>query len=132
MTRYLSLAEVLELHRQIIESTGGSSGLRDLGGLQSALAQPQMTFDGVDLYPTLAEKAAALGFSIIQNHPFIDGNKRAGHAAMATFLILNGHDLVGTVDELEAVILSVASGQMDREEWTIWVRGHMQPRNGKQ
>jgi len=131
MTRYLSLAEVLELHRQIIESTGGSSGLRDLGGLQSALAQPQMTFAGVDLYPTLAEKTAALGFSIIQNHPFIDGNKRAGHAAMATFLILNGHDLVGTVDELEAVILSVASGQRDREEWTIWVRGHTQPRNGK-
>ena len=75
MTRYLSLAEVLELHQQIIESVGGSSGLRDVGGLQSALAQPQMTFAGVDLYPTLAEKAAALGFSIIQNHPSMGINE---------------------------------------------------------
>jgi death on curing protein len=131
MIRYLTLAEVLELHRRIIETSGGSYGLRDLGMVQSALAQPQMTFGGSDLYPTLTEKAAALSFSIIKNHPFVDGNKRVGHAAMATFLMLNGCDLIGTVDEQVAVILSVASGEMSRDEWASWVQNHTVPRNGK-
>lgn len=88
--RYISLSEVLELHRRIIEESGGSTGVRDLGGLESAIAQPRMTFGGRDLYPTLIEKAAALCFSLVQNHPFIDGNKRVGHAAMEVMLILNG------------------------------------------
>jgi death on curing protein len=131
MIRYLTLAELLQLHRRVIEMSGGSHGMRDIGLIQSALAQPQMTFGGVDLYPTLPEKAAALSFSIIKNHPFVDGNKRAGHAAMATFLMLNGCDLIGPVDEQEAVILAVASGEMNREEWTSWVQGHMVPRDGK-
>ena len=91
--RYISLSEVLELHRRIIEESGGSTGLRDLGGLESAIAQPHMTFGGRDLYPTLIEKAAALCFSLVQNHPFIDGNKRVGHAAMEVMLILNGYDV---------------------------------------
>jgi death-on-curing protein len=90
-----------------------------------------MTFGGSDLYPTLVEKAAALSFSIIKNHPFVDGNKRAGHATMATFLMLNGCDLIGTVHEQESVILSVASGQLGREGWTAWVQSHTVPRNGR-
>ena len=88
--RWLSLAEVLELHRCLIEQSGGMPGLRDLGLLESSLAQPHQSFGGVDLYPGLNAKAAALGFSLIQNHPFMDGNKRFGHAAMETTRVLNG------------------------------------------
>lgn len=80
--RWLSLAEVLELHRRLILQSGGSSGLRDLGLLEASLAQPNQTFGGIDLYQGLTAKAACLGFSLIQNHPFVDGNKRIGHAAM--------------------------------------------------
>lgn len=76
--RHLTLAEVLELHRLVITQTGGGQGLRDLGLLESAIAQPRQTFGGQDLYPDLPAKAAALGFSLIANHPFIDGNKRVG------------------------------------------------------
>jgi len=88
--RYLNLEELLELHRMVLRQSGGTPGLRDPNGLESALAQPRMTFGGEDLYPSLVEKAAALGFSLVMNHPFIDGNKRIGHAAMETFLVLNG------------------------------------------
>jgi death-on-curing protein len=83
--RYLTLAELLEFHHRIIEQSGGADGIRDLGLAESALAQPHMSFGGVDLYPTLTEKAAALCFSLVMNHPFVDGNKRIGHAAMETF-----------------------------------------------
>ena len=78
--RYLTLAEVFALHRQLVEQTRGSQAVRDLAGLTSAVAQPRMTFEGRDLYPSLEEKAAALCLSLIQNHPFVDGNKRVGHA----------------------------------------------------
>ena len=88
--RYLALAEVVELHRRLLDATGGVRGIRDLGALESAVAQPKMTFAGLELYPTLVEKAASLGFSLVGNHPFVDGNKRVGHAAMETFLVLNG------------------------------------------
>ena len=82
MIRYLSLEEVLELHRLALQQTGGLDGVRDLGGLESAIVQPQMTFGGQDLYPCLPTKATALGFSLVCNHPFLDGNKRVGHLAM--------------------------------------------------
>ena len=84
--RYLSLGEVLELHRLVVEQAGGAAGLRDLGALESAVAQPRATFGGADLYPTLAAKAAALGYSLALNHAFVDGNKRVAHAALETFL----------------------------------------------
>jgi death-on-curing protein len=124
--RYLTLSEVLELHRQIIGQSGGAMGLRNLGGLESAIAQPRMTFDGSDLYPTIAEKASALGYSLIQNHPFIDGNKRTGHAAMEVFLVLNSFEIQATVDEQEQVILQVASGDLERDNFTIWIQEHLQ------
>lgn len=125
--RYLTLGEVLELHRRIIESSGGADGLHDLGALQSALAQPAATYGGQDLYPSLPEKAAALGFSLIQNHPFVDGNKRVGHAAMETFLVLNGAELDSTVDEAERTILDVAASRLKREAFAEWVRHHTRP-----
>lgn len=89
MTRYLSLGEVVSPHRAIIAATGGADGVRDLGGLESALAQPKATFGGTDLHPTSVDKAAALCSSLALNHPFVDGNKRIAHAAMAVFLDLN-------------------------------------------
>jgi len=91
--RYLTLEQVMDLHRLVIAQFGGTNGLRDLNALESAIAQPAMTFDAVDLYPTAAAKAGALAHSLIQNHPFIDGNKRIGHAAMEVFLVLNGHEV---------------------------------------
>jgi death-on-curing protein len=129
MIRYLSLEELLELHRLVLEQSGGLNGVRDLGGLESSLAQPQMTFGGQELYPSLAEKAAALGFSLVCNHPFVDGNKRVGHAAMETFLVLNGWELEAGVDEQEQVILRLAASSMKRDEFTAWVRSHLQQRS---
>jgi death-on-curing protein len=128
MIRYLTLEEVLELHRLALEQSGGLDGVRDLGGLESALAQPQMAFGGQEFYPSLAEKAAALGFSLACNHPFVDGNKRVGHAAMETFLVLNGWELAAAVDEQEQVILRLAAGSLKREEFTVWVQSHLQSR----
>lgn len=125
MIRYLTLVEVLNLHRQIIEQSGGALGVRDLGALQSALSQPRMTFGGEDLYPMLVDKAAALGFSIIMNHPFVDGNKRTGHAAMETFLVLNGMEISASVDEQEQVILALASGNSGRESFVEWLKQHI-------
>jgi death-on-curing protein len=125
MIRYLTLEEVLELHRLALERSGGLGGVRDLNGLDSALAQPRMAFGGQDLYPSLAEKAAALGFSLVCNHPFVDGNKRAGHAAMETFLVLNGLEFVAGVDEQEQVILGVAAGTLKRDQFTAWVQSHL-------
>ena len=85
-----------------------------------------MTFGGQELYPTLVDKAAALGFSLIQNHPFVDGNKRTGHAAMETFLVLNGYKIRGTVDEQVEVILHVAASEMGRDGFLDWLRQHIQ------
>jgi death-on-curing protein len=119
--RYLTKPEILEIHHQIITQTGGSFGVSNLGLLESAIAQPQMTFDGQELYPNLTEKAAALGFSLIKNHPFIDGNKRTGHAAMEVFLILNGYEINASVDEQEKIILQVASSELNRDDFTQWL-----------
>ncbi|WP_165230573.1 type II toxin-antitoxin system death-on-curing family toxin [Aquisphaera insulae] len=125
MTRYLTMDEVLELHRMVVEQSGGGSGVRDINGLDSALAQPRMTFGGADLYPTIVEKAAALGFSLVMNHPFVDGNKRIGHAAMETFLVMNGFEIVASIDEQERIVLDVAASRLGREAFTEWLRDHL-------
>jgi len=122
--RYLTLNEALAVHDQVMRQSGGAVGVLSLSALESALAQPRMTFGGADLYPTLVEKAAALGYSLIANHPFVDGNKRTGHAAMEVFLMVNGFDIQASVDEQEQVILQVAAGAMKREEFTEWLRAH--------
>ncbi|MEA5504805.1 type II toxin-antitoxin system death-on-curing family toxin [Halotia wernerae UHCC 0503] len=125
MIRYLVLFEVVELHRQIIEQSGGALGIRDLGALESALAQPRMTFGGEELYPTLVDKASAIGFSLFMNHSFIDGNKRIGHAAMEVFLVMNGLEIDASFDEQEVIILSLASGKLEREAFTQWLKNHV-------
>lgn len=126
--RWLRMAEVLELHQRLLDQTGGMPGLRDLGLLEAALALPRQTFAGVDLYLGVSAKAAALGFSLIQNHPFVDGNKRIGHAAMEIILMLNGLELTASVSEAEEAVLAVASGQMDRESLIQWVEDHQRER----
>jgi death-on-curing protein len=126
--RYLTLGEVLEIYGSVIEQSGGTYGIRDLGALLSALAQPRMTFGDQDLYPTVVEKAATLGFSIIQNHPFVDGNKRAGHAAMEVFLLLNGYEIDADVDEQERIVLGVAKSDLDRQAFTTWLGAHIAAR----
>jgi death-on-curing protein len=123
--RYLSLREILELHDKIIEVSGGARGIRDMRALESAINQPRLTFDQTDLYPDILTKAAALCFFLVMNHPFIDGNKRIGHAAMETFLILNGFEIEASVDEQERIILQLASGELNRETFTAWLNDHL-------
>jgi|SRR5205085_120568 len=123
--RYLTIEEVLSLHGKVIGLSGGSPGLRDRGALESAIAQPEMTFGGENLYPSIAEKAGALGHSLIQNHAFVDGNKRVGHAAVEVFLVLNGYEIDASTDEQEQVVLCVASGQMDRAAFSEWLKPHI-------
>lgn len=123
--RYLTLLEVLDLHRMILEQSGGMAGVRDLGALESAVAQPCMTFGGQDLYPNLADKASSLAFSLVMNHAFVDGNKRIGHAAMETFLVLNGWEVDATEDEQEQVFLQLAAGTLARESFTEWLKVHL-------
>src|SRR5438128_2116394 len=122
---YLTEAEVIDLHDRLIQQAGGASGLRDLGALQSSIIEPQMMFGGVELYPTLADKAATLAYLLVNNHPFVDGNKRTGHAAMETFLVANGYELIAGVDEQEAVFLQVAAGQMKKDAFTQWVQSRI-------
>ena len=126
---FLTLIEVLELHRKVIKQSGGAFGIRDIGLLESAIVQPRMTFGGEDLYPSLLEKAAALGFSIIMNHPFVDGNKRIGHAAMETFLVMNGMEIHTSVDEQERVVLTIAAGELGREAFVEWLQQTTMPFN---
>ena len=129
MTEYLTVAQVIDLHRRVIEEAGGSHGLRDAGSLASAVVQPAVTFGGMELYTDIAEKAAALGFSLILNHPFIDGNKRVGHASIDAFLEMNGFRLNCNIDEQESVILGVAAGTVDRDSFTAWIRAHISSTN---
>jgi len=124
--RSVTIAEILETYQRIMQQSGGLVAIRDFGALESALAQPYMTFGGNELYPSLAEKAAALGFSLIQNHPFADGNKRTGHAAMAMFLAINGYKIDASIDEQTEIILSVASGKLSRDGFTEWLSNHIQ------
>lgn len=127
MTRYLTIQEVLEIYHNVMEQSGGLVGVRDIGALESSLAQPQMVFGGQELYPDMVEKAAVLGFLLIQNHPFLDGNKRTGHAAMETFLVLNGLEITADLEEQVTIILQVAASQMKRDSFLEWVRANTRP-----
>ena len=121
MVQWLSVGEILELHRRVVERTGGATGVRDMGALESAAAQPRASFGGELLYPTLVEQVAALGHALIANHPFVDGNKRIGHAAMNVTLLLGGLDIEADVDEQEHAILAVASSTWTRADLTEWL-----------
>ena len=122
--QYLTVSEVIELYRQVMETSGGTVGILSIEALESAVGQPRATFDENELYPTIIEKAAALGFSLVMNHAFVDGNKRIGHYAMETFLVMNGYELDVSVDEQESIILQLASGKLSRDAFTDWTRKH--------
>jgi death-on-curing protein len=119
---YLSVAQVLELHRSLTHHFGGGTGLRDRGALESAVARPGMTFGGEDLYPDVAAKAAALMHSLVLNHPFVDGNKRVGVAAAELLAEYNGSVVNATDEELEILTLAVAEGKVEPEALAIWFR----------
>lgn len=116
--------KVLLLHQLMAEATGGGVGVRDNDLLESAIENAFLTFDGKELYPTKEEKAAQLGFSLISNHAFVDGNKRIGVYIMLSFLEINGIKIEATNDEVVDLGLSVASGKMDATEITHWIIRH--------
>ena len=117
--------EVLELHKLVIQEHGGSHGVRDEGLLESAIYMPYMTFDGIDLYPSIEEKAAQLCFGLVKNHPFIDGNKRVGTLCMLQLLRANRIKIICTELELQDCILSLAKGELSSEELTAWIKAHI-------
>jgi death-on-curing protein len=121
---FLALDEVLEIHRDQLARYGGAAGIRDLGLLQSALAQPQATFGGQFLHADLFEMAAAYLFHLVQNHPFVDGNKRVGAVAALVFLRMNDQDIHLTNIELASLVLSVAQGQADKAAIATFIRDH--------
>ena len=120
LTKY----QVLEIHKLLIKQTGGSYGVRDEGLLDSALNAPFQTFDGEYIYKTVQAKAARLGYFLIQNHPFIDGNKRVGVMVMLIFLEINGIEIVCTDEELIEIGLGLADGKMNDKSLSNWVIMH--------
>lgn len=117
-----SQEKVLLLHQLITEETGGDNGVRDYGLLDSALESVYQTFDGQELYPTKQEKGARLGYTLISNHAFVDGNKRIGMYVMLAFLQVNGIHIHPTNEEVARVGIAVAAGEMEYEELLEWVR----------
>jgi death-on-curing protein len=126
---YLEPEQVLFLHMRLVVETGGAQGVRDLGMLESAVARPKAMFNAQELYPTLFLKAAALLESLVNNHPFLDGNKRTGIAAAALFLLRNGYSLTASNSELEAFTLGVAQAQFDLSAMAEWLQFHCSPVN---
>ncbi len=128
--RYLSVVQVRALHELQIERFGGGAGLRDPGALEAAVMRPRASFGGEDLYPDVAAKAAALMHSLVQNHPFVDGNKRVGLHAMLVFLAENGVDLTTSARELIELTLAVATSRLGVEALAIWIRQRTTERDG--
>lgn len=124
--KVLSKRQILMLHSMLIAQSGGLDGLRDEGLLESAINTPLQTFAGQELYPTVLEKAARLGYGLIHNHPFLDGNKRIGTHAMLVFLDINNIALSYADDDLIAAILRIASGDMDESELLEWLKSHIE------
>ena len=120
----LSKQQILLLHSQLISETGGSDGLRDVGLLESAINSPFQQFENEDLYPTIHQNAARVCFGLVNNHPFIDGNKRIGAHVMLVFLALNGIELEYTQDDLSSTILKLASNEISYQQLTKWIINH--------
>ena len=120
----LTKEQILMLHNELIRETGDSGGLRDEGPLDSALNAPFQGFGDVDSFPSLQQKGARLGYGLICNHAFVDGNKRIGAHAMLLFLSLNGIELEYTQNELSDMILDVAAGNLRFEDMVKWIIKH--------
>lgn len=122
--KYLSPQNVIQIHFELVEETGGSQGLLDLGLLESAVFRPQTTFGGKDLYPNLIIKAAALVHSLLLNHVFVDGNKRTATISMIEFLILNGKIFKATNKEIVDFALWVENKKPTIEQIATWIKNH--------
>lgn len=122
--KYLGIEQVLVIHETLIERYGGSHGIHNRGLLESAVFRPQASAFGEDAYPALFEKCAVLGYSLIQNHPFSDGNKRAGFACMHLMLLINGYDLKSTSKEEIAITEDIASGNVHEPDLAEWLKKH--------
>ncbi len=122
--KWVSVESVIEIHKMVIDSTGGSQGVRSLGALESALNSPLTTFDGTDLYPNIVDKAAMLLNSITNNHPFIDGNKRIDFVVTATILEDNGYKTLFTQEEVASFMLQIAQGNVNQIEIKQWLEEH--------
>ncbi len=122
--KLLTKRQIILLHDQLIDETGGAHGIRDEGLLESAVLTPMQTFEGTELFPSVEEKAARLGYGLVKNHAFVDGNKRIGAHAMLVFLAVNGIRIEYTQKELSDIILQVASGEKDYTDLLLWLRSH--------
>ena len=127
--RRLSVEEIIYMHSEVVKATGGSDGIRDNGLLESAVNAPFQSFGGFDVYPAIYEKAARLGFSLAQNHAFIDGNKRIAAIAVLMFLRGNGIEIYCTEFELFSVFYKLASSEVTLEELVRWIRNHEHSNN---
>jgi death-on-curing protein len=125
--KYLHPKQVLYLYQQIIQQTGGTAGLRDEGLLESAVYRPRASFGGRGLYPDLFSKAAALGRSIVSNHPFVDGNKRVGFEAMRLMLRLNGSNVQASVEAKYEFVMDIAKGKLTEQAIADWLKLHSHP-----
>ena len=121
---YLSLEQVLRIHASMVDVYGGATGVRDMGLLQSAVAMPQASYGGQALHPTLFDQAAAYLYHLVQNHPFLDGNKRIGAASALVFLAMNGIQIEGDEDGLVELTMAVASGHLGKEAVADWLANH--------
>jgi death-on-curing protein len=123
-TKFIPEELVLTIHADLLQRYGGQPGIRDHGLLESALAQPRMTAGGKDLHKTLFDKAAAYGFHVCKNHPFIDGNKRVAFVLMDVFLQKNGWEIAASEEEAYSMMMSLASGNLTKAQLSAWLKEH--------
>ncbi len=120
----ISVEQALKINTIAIEKFGGANGVRDMGGLESALARPFQSFGGEDLYPSIFEKAAAIGESLIMNHPFIDGNKRSGYLLMEALLRYEGYKITASDESLYNLVINISAGSISFEEIAEWLKNN--------
>ena len=125
---FLTFAEIIEIHDYQISRFGGAAGVRDIELLKSALGMPSATFGGAYLHPSIIEMAAAYLYHLVENHPFVDGNKRVGAMAALVFLDLNGYDFDASDADFTAMVMKVASGEMMKSEISMFLRQHTHTR----
>ena len=122
---WVNAEDVIAIHSQIIKKSGGSDGLRDRAGLETAIAAPLQSFGGVDFYPSVIDKIARLGYGLASNHAFVDGNKRIGALMTQLLLKWNGYRLTLQRNELSDMFIAIAYGKVGEEELLIWIRKHV-------
>lgn len=123
-TKFIPEELVLTIHADLLQRYGGQPGLRDRGLLESALAQPKMTFGGKEVHKTVFDKAAAYGFHVCSNHPFIDGNKRVAFVLMDIFLQKNGWEITASEEEAYSMMMSLASRKLPKVQLSSWLKAH--------